>query len=93
LLPRRSDYAKAFQKDWAALQAKGINLAALKEVMTLLVANEGPLGAEWKDHSLKGQQSGFRECHAGGDLLLIYELRDDAVIFVRAGTHSQLFGR
>jgi len=43
------------------------------------------------DHSLKGSLEGFRECHAGGDLLLMYELRDDRVIFVRAGMHVDLF--
>ncbi|MFN7857787.1 MAG: type II toxin-antitoxin system YafQ family toxin, partial [Acidovorax sp.] len=33
-------------------------------------------------------------CHVGGDFLLIYRLPDDAsVIFARAGTHSELFGR
>ena len=91
-LPRRSDFTKAFEKDWRALQHKGINLASLKEVMSLLTANEGPLAAEWKDHPLKAQWQGFRECHAGGDLLLIYELRaDDSIVFARAGTHAELF--
>ena len=92
-LPRKSDYTKEFQKDWGALQAKGINLASLKEVMTLLVANEGALPAEWKDHPLRGTWAGFRECHAGGDLLVIYQLREDdqTVVFARAGTHAQLF--
>lgn len=60
--------------------------------MTLLIENEGPLPPEWQDHSLKGNWEGYRECHAGGDLLLIYELPDDdSVIFVRAGTHAALF--
>jgi mRNA interferase YafQ len=45
-------------------------------------------------HPLKGEWAGFRECHAGGDLLLVYQLRDDdqTVIFVRANSHSALFG-
>jgi len=60
--------------------------------MTLLVANEGPLPPEWKDHPLKGPWTGHRECHAGGDLLLIYKLRDDnSIVFVRTGTHADLF--
>ena len=33
----------------------------------------------------------YRECHVGGDCLLIYELKIDVgVVFVRAGTHSDL---
>ena len=64
--------------------------------MFLLIANDGPLGPEWKDHPLKGDWSGFRECHVGGDFLLIYQLeegsaRSSTVVFVRAGSHSDLF--
>jgi mRNA interferase YafQ len=65
LLPRKSDYTKTFQRDWSGLQASGINLAALKDVMTLLVANEGPLGAEWKDHALKGERPPFASVMPG----------------------------
>lgn len=60
--------------------------------MTLLIENEGPLPPEWRDHQLKGEWEGHRECHAGGDLLLIYNFPDDdSVIFIRAGTHAELF--
>ena len=91
-LPRRNDFTKQFEKDWRGLQHRGINLADLKEVMTLLIANEGPLSPEWKDHPLKGELAEYRECHAGGDLLLMYKLPDESsIIFVRAGTHAELF--
>ncbi len=30
--------------------------------MLLLIANDGPLGAEWLDHPLKGNWEGHREC-------------------------------
>ena len=68
----------------------------LKEVILLLVANDGPLPAQWKDHPLKGEWAGYRECHVGGDFLLIYKVDDHAgksgtIVLVRAGTHSDLF--
>jgi mRNA interferase YafQ len=64
----------------------------LKEAMLLLIANDGPLPPEYFDHGLSGGSEGFRECHVGGDFLLIYDLRDDdIVIFVRTGTHADLF--
>ncbi len=60
--------------------------------MTLLIANDGPLPPEWLDHPLTGDWSGHRECHIGGDFLLIYTLDDSGksglVVFVRSGTHS-----
>ena len=95
--PRACDYSKVFSKDWARLSRSGrFDMTRLKRAMMLLVANDGPLGAEWRDHPLKGDWSGHRECHVGGDFLLIYRLADDGkggmVVFVRAGTHSELFG-
>jgi mRNA interferase YafQ len=38
----------------------------LKEAMLLLVANGGPLPAEWLDHPLTGDWLSHRECHVGG---------------------------
>ena len=95
--PRACDYTKAFSKDWERLSRSGrYDMNRLKEAMLALVANDAPLGPEWKDHPLKGEWAGFRECHIGGDFLLIYEADDSAgksgtIIFVRAGTHSDLF--
>lgn len=63
--------------------------------MLLLVANEGRLGPEWLDHQLGGDWDGHRECHIGGDFLLVYKLDDSGkhglVVFVRAGTHAEPF--
>ena len=95
-LPRASDYTKSFIKDWERLSRSGrYDLNKLKEVMLLLIANDAPLGAEWLDHSLKGDWSGHRECHVGGDFLLIYKEDNNCnlglIVFVRTGTHSDLF--
>lgn len=93
-LPRRSDHTKLFGKDWEKLTHSGKqDMQRLKQVMVLLIANEGPLAAEWLDHELSGEWADHRECHAKGDLLLIYKLKTDSVLFVRAGTHSELFGQ
>jgi mRNA interferase YafQ len=65
----------------------------LKAVMLQLVANDGLLPAERRDHNLTGDWADHRECHVGGDFLLIYKLNAEGseVIFVRAGTHAELF--
>ena len=91
-IPRRSDYTKAFEKDWLRLSRSGrFDLHTLKEAILLLIANDAPLPPEWLDHELKGQWADHRECHIGGDFLLIYQADDEAINFVRAGTHSELF--
>ena len=67
-------------------------MGRLKEVMLLLIANDANLGPEWLDHPLKGDWADHRECHIGGDFLLIYQAETYAINFVRSGTHSELFG-
>jgi mRNA interferase YafQ len=91
-LPLGADYTKTFLKDWTRLVHSGrYDLARLKEAMMLLIANEGPLGPEWFDHPLKGDWASFRECHVGGDFLLIYHAEGGRINFVRAGTHTELY--
>lgn len=95
-LPRASDYTKDFLKDWKRLSHSGrYDMNRLKEAMTLLIVNDGPLPPEWLDHPLSGEWAGHRECHIGGDFLLVYALDDSGksglVVFVRSGTHSELF--
>jgi len=93
-LPWSSDFTKAFANDWERLSRSGrYDLRRLKEAMLQLIANDAPLGPEWLDHPLKGEWSDYRECHIGGDFLLIYRLQVRAVVFVRAGSHNDLFGR
>jgi mRNA interferase YafQ len=91
--PRAADYTKAFLKDWLRLSHSGrYDMARLKTAMLLLIANDAPLGAEWLDHALKGNWADHRECHIGGDFLLIYQVESNWINFVRCGTHSELFG-
>ncbi len=91
-LPLEFSFARAFRKDWDRLNQTGrFDMVRLKEAMLLLIANDGPLGAEWLDHALKGEWADHRECHVGGDFLPIYRLDQTALIFVRAGTHGELF--
>lgn len=46
-LPRKSDYTRQFEKDWEKLSHSGRqDMTRLKEVLALLMANEGPLAAE-----------------------------------------------
>lgn len=90
-LPRRFNIEKQFRRDWEKLSRSGrFDMARLKQAMMLLIGNE-PFGPEWLDHPLTGQWRDCRECHAGGDFLLIYRAEDDLVVFVRAGTHADLF--
>jgi mRNA interferase YafQ len=90
--PRSCDYTRVFLKDWDRLDRSGrYDLRRLKEAMLLLITNDAPLGPEWLGHAFKGEWADHRECHIGGDFLLIYRLDGNAIVFVRAGTHAELF--
>ena len=96
VFPRSSDYTKSFQNDWKRLSRSGrYDMNRLKEAMLLLIANNGPLLPEWRDHSLEGDWDGYPECHIVGDFFLVYKFdrvgKNGMVVFVRAGTHSELF--
>lgn len=93
-IPRVVDYSKSFVKDWQRLNRSGrYNMNSLKTAMLLLIANDGPLSPEYKDHALIGDWDSFRECHIGGDFLLVYQLfgNDSIIVFTRTGTHAELF--
>lgn len=67
----------------------------LKEAMLLLVGRDDPLGPEGVNNPLVGEWADHRECHIGGDFLLIYRLSGsgdtEQIIFVRTGSHANLF--
>ena len=94
--PREFTRTKEFTKDWQRLAHSGrYDMNRLKNVMMLLIENSAPVPAEWLDHQLTGQWINHRECHIGGDFLLIYKIdanSNERVIFVRTGTHAELFG-
>jgi mRNA interferase YafQ len=94
--PRKSGRTKQFAKDWKRLAKSGrYDMDQLQEVMELLISNAGPLPAEYRDHPLRGEWSDHRDCHVAGDWVLIYRIsrtqEGEDIIFVRTGTHAELF--
>jgi mRNA interferase YafQ len=55
------------------------------------LANGDPLDVKFKDHKLTGNYKGHRECHIEPDWLLIYRETEEEIVYVRTGTHSDLF--
>ena len=69
-------------------------------VLTMrMIVERKPFELALLDHALRGRYPGgrdgntdCRECHTSNDWLLVYRFPDDdSVIFVRTGTHSELF--
>ena len=81
-----------FKRDLKLSKKRGCDLAALNNIMNL-IEYEKPLSPKLKDHPLMGAWVGHRELHINPDWLLVYKIlpKEKVVIFVRTGTHSDLF--
>ena len=45
-----------------------------------------------ENHPLRGKYKGYRSIHIGGDLRVVYrKIGRETVLFVRIGTHSELY--
>ena len=81
---------KRFDKEYAKLSQTDREL--VKEVINRL-AKDKVLERKYKDHTLKGELEGFRDCHVKPDLVLIYSKNKNTLILTafRINTHSELF--
>lgn len=81
-----------FQKDLKKVKKRGYNISLLTNVLNILASGKS-LPEKYKDHNLRGNYKGCRECHITPDWLLIYEISDGELILylTRTGTHSDLF--
>lgn len=83
-------YKKKFIKDLKRMKKRGKQTNKFENVIRQFVAGK-ELAKQYLDHSLKGEYSDCRECHIEPDWLLIYIIQDTTIIFVRIGTHADLF--
>ena len=83
---------KRYCKDVKKLAGSGKDLQELHKVINVIAAGK-ILPPKYKDHQLKEDFVGYRECHIEPDWLLIYKLDRNFLILtlVRTGSHSNLF--
>ena len=88
------EYLNQFKRDLKMAKKRGKNLGKLQEIMKI-IEEEKKLSLHCNDHSLVGNWKTHRELHIEPDWLLIYKLipNEKVVIFVRTGTHSDLFNK
>ena len=84
------EYKNSFKKDLKLMKKRGKDSQKLYNIISEL-AHQKPLAKYHLDHSLKGEHSHCRECHIEPDWLLIYFIKNKNIIFVRTGTHADLF--
>jgi mRNA interferase YafQ len=81
-----------FKKDLKLCKSRGYDIELIRTVIKKL-SNGEKLEDKYKDHDLKGNWSGYRECHVLPDWLLVYKYNNDDLILIltRTGSHSDLF--
>jgi mRNA interferase YafQ len=84
-------YSSQFKRDYKRMKKRGANLAELAMVIEMLRTNT-TLPAKHKDHPLKGELAGYRDCHIEDDWVLIYRIdRGELTLYaMRTGTHSDI---
>jgi mRNA interferase YafQ len=56
-----------------------------------MISEQEIIPAKYDDHILTGNWNGYRELHISSDWLLVYKYTDEGVIFIRTGSHSDIF--
>ena len=84
-------FTTAYKKSYKLMKKRGKNFSLLEEVIDTLRQGKA-LEERFRDHELKGNRKGFRECHIQPDWLLIYLIENDilTLTLVDTGSHSDL---
>jgi mRNA interferase YafQ len=79
-----------FERDVGRLKKRGLDMAKLRAVIDALCSH-ATLPASLRDHGLRGERAGCRDCHVAPDWVLIYERGEGAITLHRTGTRADLF--
>ena len=82
---------KSFRKKYKLLEKRGYDMSLLDDVV-LRLANGEMLPVRYRDHPLRGDRSGYRDCHILNDWVLIYKIDNGllTLILAETGTHSDI---
>ncbi len=86
------EFTHQYLKDLKQARRRHLDESKLNDIILLLMKGK-ELPDKNKDHALKGNYKGCRECHITPDWLLIYKRDEGRLILalVRNGSHSDLF--
>lgn len=86
------EYSPAFPRDYKKCAKRHWDTSKLdKAIEHVVLSDEKKIPQTYKDHALKGDLQGSRELHVSGDWLLLYRTDGRTVVFMRTGTHDELF--
>jgi mRNA interferase YafQ len=59
----------------------------------IAIFTNSPFSSELNNHPLSGKWEGCNGINITGDYRAIYYLNDNVAVFIRIGTHSELYGK
>jgi mRNA interferase YafQ len=86
----RITQTKQFKKDLIKQIKRGKRPEKLFEFLDMLIAGQ-ELADRYRDHPLRGNWVGRRDCHLEPDWVLIYQKMENEIVLERTGSHSDLF--
>lgn len=79
-----------FRRDVKRMVRRKCDVSTLYELIEYLrIGKDIQLAS--RPHKLQGKYEGCWECHIESDWLLIWEYKNDDIVLVRTGSHSDLF--
>jgi mRNA interferase YafQ len=86
------EYTAKMKRDVKRMQKQGKDMKKLDAALRLLVS-QAQMPPQYRDHPLKGELNGTRECHLEGDWLLVYQILEESLVLLALGTgsHAELF--
>lgn len=92
-----ANYTPKFLRDVKRLQKKHFDLDPLRDTINLILEDSKQARRKLKRHyrmyRLNGKWAGSLECHVAniGDWLVVWQENDNLAIFLRTGTHDEIF--
>ena len=86
-------YTRQFKKDIKRIEKSGSrDIEKLKAIIKILTEGK-QLSLSYRDHKLRGDYTGHRECHIEPDWLLVYKInaQKNMIIFIRTGSNADIF--
>jgi mRNA interferase YafQ len=88
---------RLFERSYRKLNRSGMFKAQARDRLETAItslAGGRRLPPQFRDHQLEGEFKPYRECHIGGDLVLVYRIDPGAgrLFLVDVGDHAHVFG-
>jgi mRNA interferase YafQ len=83
-------YTTSFRRDCKRLKKRGADMEKLQRIVQQILEGAS-LDAKCRDHPLKGEFVGARNCHIDPDWVLVYAIVGEELRLIRTGSHADLF--